>query len=61
MSCTCNCHDPNFRRDTNTPEHADCDECRKALEEEEAWFKEIEIWHDNFEASGDQRPFRSVK
>lgn len=36
MQCKCNCHDPNFRRDTNTPEHADCDECRVALAEEEA-------------------------
>jgi len=42
MRCKCNCHDPNFRRDTDTPEHADCDECRVALAEEDRILNEFE-------------------
>ena len=40
--CKCNCHDPQFRRDTNTPEHATCMECAFALAEEEARYAERE-------------------
>ena len=58
--CKCNCHDPQFRRDTNTPEHATCMECAFALAEEEARFKETERWFNDFTASGGQRPFRSA-
>lgn len=27
MECPCNCHDPQFRKDTNTKEHEDCSIC----------------------------------
>ena len=61
MTCKCNCHNPAFRRDTNTSEHATCMECAFALAEEEAWYFAIEKWFDDFIASGGQRPFLETK
>ena len=61
MTCKCNCHDPGYREDTNTPEHATHEDCRRALAEEEARFAEIERWFDDFVASGGQRPFRDAR
>lgn len=61
MTCKCNCHDPYYREANDEPEHANCEECRKAMEEETSRFAEIEAWYDGFIASGGQRPFRSTR
>jgi len=42
MKCPCNCHDEQFRKDTNMKEHVDCGLCFIELFEEEQEFNTIQ-------------------
>jgi hypothetical protein len=46
--CPCNCHDPQFRKDTKTKEHEDCGICFMELFEEQQELNKPITNCDNF-------------